>query len=172
MHVWLRSRLAKPLQGGPCSYYDLRGIAITASALRQNERTTHSAEACARAPVRNRPIKCVQWNSAPHRRAICLVVPISCCVDTLVADSPIPTVTESPGSHCGKRETARALVISHCHFAWNGNLLLEKKDEIFCNGKQWMTSCIVFLYIISCLGRGRLRLHMVFIVKLHREIAW
>ncbi len=35
-----------------------------------------------------------------------------------------------------------------------------------------MTSCIVFLYIISCLGRGRLRLHMVFIVKLHRKIAW
>ncbi len=131
MHVWLCSRLDKPLQGGPCSYYDLRGIAITASALRQNERTTHSTEACARAPVRNRPIKCVQWTSAPHRRAICLVVPISCCVDTLVADSPIPTVTESPGSHSGKRETAWALVISHCHFAWNGNLLQEKKDEIF-----------------------------------------
>ncbi len=35
-----------------------------------------------------------------------------------------------------------------------------------------MISCIVFLYIISCLGRGRLRLHMVFIVKLHRKIAW
>lgn len=59
------TRLYKPLQGGPCSYYDLRGIAITASALRQNERTTHSGEACVRAPVRNKPRKCVQWTSAP-----------------------------------------------------------------------------------------------------------
>lgn len=103
MHVWPHSRLNKLLQGGPCSYYDLQGIAITTSALRQNERTAHSADACVCAPVRNKPRKCVQWTSAPHRRAICLVVPISCCVDTLVADSPILTVTVSRGSHCGKR---------------------------------------------------------------------
>lgn len=112
----------KPL-GGPCAFHNLaRGNCSHCLSLRQWGRMKLSpdvsgsvlVDGCTAEHKLKTGYVCVQWASSPHQRAIYLVVPISCRVDTLVPNPLILTVTESLGSHWGRGETHRAPLMS-CH---------------------------------------------------------